>query len=76
MFIIGERINATRSRIGKAMEAQDAEFIGREARRQAAAGAHMIDVNAGRDPSREEENLVWLIETVQEAVDNPLGLAG
>jgi len=69
MLIIGERINATRSRIGKAMEAQDAEFIGREARRQAAAGAHMIDVNAGRDPSREEENLVWLIETVQEAVD-------
>ena len=72
MLIIGEKINATRSRIGKAIEAHDAEFIGAEARRQAAAGAHMIDVNAGRDPRSEKEDLVWLIETVQEAVDLPL----
>jgi len=72
MLIVGERINATRSRIGKAIDAHDAEFISRQARRQAAAGANMIDVNAGNNPKGEEENLVWLVETVQEVVDLPL----
>ena len=72
MLIIGERINATRKRIGKAVAERDAAFIGGEARIQAEAGATHIDCNAGRNPAREIEDLQWMIGVVQEAVDLPL----
>ncbi len=74
MLIVGERINTSRKRTGKAVEARDAEFIAEEARKQAEAGASMIDVNAGTSVSREVEDLKWLVRTVQAAVDLPLCL--
>ena len=74
MLIIGERINATRKRIGRAILARDAEFIAREAKTQAEVGATYIDCNAGRDPEREVEDLEWLVSTVQDAVDLPLSI--
>ena len=72
MLIIGERINATRKRIGKAVANRDAAFIGREAKLQAEAGATHIDCNAGRNPEREIADLQWMIGVVQDAVDLPL----
>ncbi len=74
MLIVGERINATRKRIRRAVEGRDVEFIRQEARKQAEAGADYIDLNAGSDPSKEADNLAWLAETVQEAVELPLCL--
>jgi len=73
MLIIGELINCTRKRIGAAAEARDAAVIRDVARRQAAAGAHMIDVNGGI-PGQEPETLRWLVQVVQDAVDLPLCL--
>jgi len=73
MLIIGELINCTRKRIGAAAEARDAAVIREVARRQADAGAHMIDVNGGV-PGQEPETLRWLVEVVQDAVDLPLCL--
>ncbi len=67
MLIIGERINATRKRIGEAVVRRDADFIKEEARKQVEAGAHMLDVNGGI-AGQEVENLMWLVRTVQEAV--------
>jgi len=72
VLIIGERINASRKRIGKAVAERDAAFIGREARLQADAGATHIDCNAGRNPAREIADLQWMIGVVQDAVDLPL----
>ena len=74
MLIIGERINTSRKRIGEAVRARDADFIAEEARRQVAAGAGRIDVNAGTSVADEVDDLVWLVEVVQEAVDVPLVL--
>ena len=51
-IVIGERINATRKSIRAAIRKRDAEFIKNEARTQAAAGAHFIDVNAGASPAQ------------------------
>jgi cobalamin-dependent methionine synthase I len=45
-----------------------------EARAQAAAGAHYIDVNGGTFAGREPELLRWLVETVQAVTDLPLCL--
>jgi 5-methyltetrahydrofolate--homocysteine methyltransferase len=72
MIIVGERINGTRTRVRDAVVARDADVIAEEAMRQAEAGADYIDLNAGTDPQREPEDLVWLVRTVQEVVDRPL----
>ena len=73
MLIIGERINSTRKRIGEAVRKGDADFIREEARKQVAAGAHMLDVNGGI-PGREAEYLQWLVSVVQEVAEVPLCL--
>lgn len=74
MLIIGEKINGTRKEVAKAVAERDAEFIRTLAREQVEAGADFLDVNAGTRPDREPDDLVWLIETVQGAVDKPLCL--
>ncbi len=74
MLVIGERINATRKTIKEALSKRDAEFISKEAREQAEAGADYIDVNGGTTPAEELENMLWLVEVVQDAVDLPLCL--
>ncbi|MCD6169996.1 MAG: methyltetrahydrofolate cobalamin methyltransferase [Candidatus Latescibacteria bacterium] len=72
MLVVGERINTSRKAIKPAVEKKDAVFIQEEARKQAQAGATMIDVNCGTFVNEESEYLQWLVETVQEAVDLPL----
>ncbi len=73
MLIIGERINATRKRIGEAVMKRDAALIQEEARKQVEAGAHMLDVNGGV-AGEEVENLKWLVDTVQKVAQVPLCL--
>jgi 5-methyltetrahydrofolate--homocysteine methyltransferase len=73
VLIIGERINATRKRIGEAVQNQDADLIKAEAVKQVEAGADYIDVNGGV-AGRETEYLPWLVDVVQEAVEVPLCL--
>jgi 5-methyltetrahydrofolate--homocysteine methyltransferase len=73
MEIIGEKINGTRSQVGAAVVGRDAGFIRDLARRQVEGGATYIDVNAGTGAT-EPEDLAWLAQTVQAAVDTPLCL--
>jgi len=72
--IVGERINATRKRVAAALERRDEAFIQAEARKQAEAGADLIDVNADARVGHEAEDLRWLAEAVQAAVELPLCL--
>lgn len=72
MLIVGERINTSRKRIRRAVEARDVKFIQNEAQTQVAAGATYVDVNAGTSVKSEVEDLKWLVEVVQEAVRVPL----
>ncbi len=74
MIIIGEQINGTRKLVGEAVVDRDESFIKKLAIDQSDAGADFIDVNAGTSPDREPDDLVWLIQTVQEAVDVPICL--
>ena len=73
MLVIGELINATRKKVGAAVEKRDADFIRGLAQRQAEAGADILDVNGGV-PGREVESLEWLIGVVQEVTDLPLSI--
>ena len=72
MVIIAERINASRKHIAQAIATRNAGFIQSEAKAQAQAGAHYIDVNAGTFLGEEAKHLAWVIETVQEVTDLPL----
>lgn len=74
MKIIGEKINGTRKAVAKAIAERDASFIQDLARKQAEAGAHWLDINAGTYPESEAQDLTWLIHLVQDAVDLPLCL--
>ncbi len=74
MLIIGEKINGTLKKAAAAVADRDAAYIQNLAQRQAEAGANYLDLNAGTASSREPEDLIWLIDTVQSVVDLPLCL--
>ena len=75
MEIIGEKLNATRAEVAEAIASRDVDRVQDLARRQVEAGAAYLDVNAaGVQKSKEPEDLVWLVESVQAAVDVPLCL--
>jgi len=74
LIIIGELINGTRKAIKTAIESRDAEYIADLARRQVQAGAEYIDCNPGTVGEQEIEDLKWLVERVQEAVEAPISL--
>ncbi len=74
MIIIGEKINGTRKAVATAIRERDAGFIRDLAKTQAEGGAAYLDVNAGTAPEREPEDMVWLVNTAQEACDLPLCL--
>jgi 5-methyltetrahydrofolate--homocysteine methyltransferase len=72
--IIGERINTSRKAVFEAVEQRDAPYIQGDVKRQEDAGATYIDVNAGARIGHEIEDMIWLIEVIQEAVNLPLAL--
>lgn len=74
MRIVGERINTSRKLVNEAVEKRDAAYIADEAKKQAEAGAHFIDVNAGSRIGSEMGDLAWLVEIVEGAVESPLSL--
>jgi 5-methyltetrahydrofolate--homocysteine methyltransferase len=75
MFIvIGERINTSRKAVMEAVETRDKAYIQDDAKKQQAAGATYIDVNAGACIGHEMEGMSWLIQVIQEAVNLPLCL--
>lgn len=74
MKIIGEKINGTRKRVARAIAERDAEYIKDLAVKQAEAGSHWLDVNAGTHPDKEPTDLIWLIENIQSVVETPLCL--
>ena len=70
--IIAERINMTRKKVREEVWKRNADFVTEEAKKQTAAGATHIDVNAGGDPSKEVEDMKWLTGIVAEATELPL----
>ena len=71
--VIGERINPTGRKVLAAEMTQGRmDRVKADAAAQAAAGAHMLDVNAGLPLVDEAELLVAAIKTVMEATDVPI----
>jgi len=72
--VIGERINTTLKKVKAAVTDRDADYIMDDVKKQTAAGASYIDVNAGARIGHEVEDMTWLLEVVQPATDLPLCL--
>lgn len=73
--IIGERINPTgRKLLAKEMAAGDFSRVEKDALAQVAAGAHMLDVNAGIPLVDEPEVLAQAIKLVQSLTDVPISI--
>ncbi len=73
--IIGERINPTGRKILAAeMAAGDFTRVEADARAQVAAGAHMLDVNAGIPLADEPAILARAVQLVQSITDLPLSI--
>jgi 5-methyltetrahydrofolate--homocysteine methyltransferase len=71
--MIGERINPTgRKRLAVEMAAGDFSSVIADAAAQVAAGAHMLDVNAGIPLADEPAILAEAVELVQSVTDVPL----
>jgi len=74
MLIVGERINTSRKLVNEAVENRNAAYIAGDAKKQAEAGANYIDVNAGSRIGSEMDDIRWLVEIVEGAVETPLSL--
>jgi len=72
MLIIGENIQILSPAVRIAIDTRDAAFIQNLAKRQAASGAHYIDLNTGPRKKDGVEVMPWLVDTVQAATDTPL----
>jgi 5-methyltetrahydrofolate--homocysteine methyltransferase len=71
--IIGERINPTgRRAMMQALQAGDFEMVRKDARDQVAAGAAVLDVNAGVPGADEAELLRCVMDAVMSVTDVPL----
>lgn len=73
MILIGERINAGFDRVARALNDKDPEGIKALARKQEDAGADYLDINMGAI-SKDPEDMVWLVKTVQEEVDTGISI--
>lgn len=72
MYVIGERINGMFDDVRRGIENRDKSAIREVAMDQIKGGADALDINVGTARGRAMENMLWLVETVQEATDLPL----
>ncbi|RME73260.1 MAG: pterin-binding protein [Chloroflexi bacterium] len=71
--VIGERINPTgRKKVLAALKEGNFDMVRQDARDQVAAGAHILDVNAGVPGADEPALLKQVMQTVMEVTDVPL----
>jgi len=71
MFLtIGELINSTRDEVKQALKEKDEELIRKLARDQAETGADVIDLNAGESMEDEKADMDWLIDIVEDEVED------
>lgn len=75
IFVIGEKINATREDVTKVIEERNEDALIDLAVSQAKAGAEYIDVNVAdrkSDSEFEQKSMVWAVEVIERAIDVPL----
>jgi len=70
MLLIGESLNVISTKIGRAFKERDPKPIREEALFQREKGMDYIDINLGPAKKDGHELMPWVVETVQEVVDD------
>jgi 5-methyltetrahydrofolate corrinoid/iron sulfur protein methyltransferase len=70
MILIGESLNVIGKKIGKAFKERDPKPIQEEALFQKKKGMDYIDINLGPAKKDGHELMPWVVETIQEVVDD------
>jgi len=70
MLLIGESLNVISTKIGRAFKERDPKPIQEEALFQKEKGMDYIDINLGPAKKDGPELMPWVVETVQEVVDD------
>ncbi len=70
MFLLGESLNVISRKIGRAFKERDPKPIQEEALFQKEKGMDYIDINLGPAKKDGHELMPWVVETVQEVVDD------
>jgi 5-methyltetrahydrofolate corrinoid/iron sulfur protein methyltransferase len=70
MILIGESLNVIGRKIGKAFKERDPKPIQEEALFQKKKGMDYIDINLGPAKKDGHELMPWVVETIQEVVDD------
>jgi len=70
MLLLGESLNVISKKIGKAFKERDPKPIQEEALFQKEKGMDYIDINLGPAKKDGHELMPWVVETVQEVVDD------
>jgi cobalamin-dependent methionine synthase I len=73
-LVVGERINTSRKKVREAVVQRDGAYIKDDVIKQKAAGAALIDVNAGARIGYEKQDMEWLLKVIQEVATIPLCL--
>ena len=74
MIIIGELINGMYKDVSKAISNRESDVIQHLAEEQVKAGANILDVNIGPYSNNVNDDMKWLVETIQKVVMVPLSL--
>lgn len=69
-WVIGESLNVIGKEIGKAYKERDPKPIQKEALIQKEKGVDLIDINLGPSKKDGHELMPWVVQTVQEVVDD------
>ena len=75
IFVIGEKINATREDVARVIEERNESALADLAVSQVKAGADYVDVNVAdrkSDSEFEQKSMVWAVEVIERATDAPL----
>ncbi len=70
MLLLGESLNVISTKIGRAFKERDPKPIREEALFQKEKGMDFIDINLGPAKKDGHELMPWVVETVQEVVDD------
>lgn len=70
MLLLGESLNVISTKIGRAFKERDPKPIQEEALFQKGKGMDFIDINLGPAKKDGHELMPWVVETVQEVVDD------
>ena len=74
MIVIGELINGMYKDVGKAIANRETDVIQHLAEEQVRSGANALDVNTGPYSNNPIDDIKWLVESIQKAVNVPLSL--